>query len=139
MEQRRLNPSCSRSTDRIRRVTSLCMLQSKVKTESCYVAEELRQWKEVMISKTPPTMNHASSDEITSSINDQRVKKNSFRLAELVYSISLDYVANDTHALQALGQDIELRLEKPIDKTIFGLYNVMQREKILIFKKENPG
>jgi len=92
-----------------------------------------------MISKTPPTMNHASSDEITSSINDQRVKKNSFRLAELVYSISLDYVANDTHALQALGQDIELRLEKPIDKTIFGLYNVMQREKILIFKKENPG
>jgi tRNA G10 N-methylase Trm11 len=254
----------------------LCVLQSKVKTESCYVVEELQQWSEAIISETSPTMNHASSDEIPSSVTDQRVK-NFFRLAELVaisdstrrrknvtkaytskielmyksvadhgevarelglslgrivikrgdaralpisdntidgiitsppYSMALDYVANDTHALQALGQDITdireqfvglrggtrdrirlynddmkksldemarvlkpgkhalivignatyagsevrtvelieayaeeigLRLEKRIDKTIFGLYNVMQREKILIFKKENSG
>jgi tRNA G10 N-methylase Trm11 len=31
---------------------------------------------------------------------------------------------------------IGLRLKKAIDKTIFGLYNVMQKEKILIFKKD---
>lgn len=122
------------------------------------------------------------------------------------YSIALDYIKNDEHALEALGYDtaqmreqfIGLRgrtgdrislyredltrsldemvrvlkpggyafivignatfagnevrgdelverhginsglvLEKRIDKTIFGLYNVMQKEKILVFKKDN--
>jgi len=254
----------------------LCVLQSKVKTESCYVADELRRWNEEAFGKIPTAISQGSGDEIMSSITDERVK-NFFRLAELVaisdstrrrknvtkaytskiqlmcesvadhnevarelglslgsvdikrgdaralpignntidgiitsppYSIALDYIANDAHALQALGQDITdireqfvglrggtgdrmrlynadlkksldemarvlkpgkhalivignatyvgsevrttelieaytkeigLRLEKRIDKTIFGLYNVMQREKILIFKKEIPG
>ncbi len=122
------------------------------------------------------------------------------------YSIALDYVENDKHALSALGHDIEVirndfigvrgkgkekissynkdmensylemdrvlkngkycviiignarinkeeiktvemtinqfqkmgyKLEKKIDKIIFGLYNIMQKENILIFKKEN--
>ncbi|MGZ4904726.1 MAG: TRM11 family SAM-dependent methyltransferase [Halobacteriota archaeon] len=122
------------------------------------------------------------------------------------YSIALDYIKNDEHALEALGYDTAqmrerfiglrgrprdriplyqedlkrsldemirvlkpggyafivignatfagnevkgdelverhgtssgLALEKRIDKTIFGLYNVMQKEKILVFKKDN--
>jgi tRNA G10 N-methylase Trm11 len=121
------------------------------------------------------------------------------------YSIALDYVENDKHALSALGHDIEIirndfigvrgkgknkissynkdmekiylemdrvlkkdkycviiignarinkeeiktvemtinqfqnmgyKLERNIDKIIFGLYNIMQKENILIFKKE---
>jgi ubiquinone/menaquinone biosynthesis C-methylase UbiE len=32
--------------------------------------------------------------------------------------------------------EIGLRLTKSIDKNIFGLYNVMQKEKVLIFKKD---
>ncbi len=34
------------------------------------------------------------------------------------------------------GTDCGLVLEKRIDKTIFGLYHVMQKEKILVFKKD---
>ena len=124
------------------------------------------------------------------------------------YSIALDYIKNDAHALQALGLDtseireqfiglrgptkdrvrlydddikgcldemmrvlkpkryalivvgnatfggeslnsvdvitehaseIGLRLMKSIDKTIFGLYNVMQKEKVLIFQKDEES
>jgi DNA modification methylase len=35
--------------------------------------------------------------------------------------------------------DIGLRLTKGIDKTIFGLYNVMQKEKVLIFQKDEES
>ena len=124
------------------------------------------------------------------------------------YSIALDYIKNDAHALQALGLDtselreqfiglrgtmkeriplynediqgclnemvrvlkpnkyalivignavfggtslqstelitkhaskIGLRLTRSIDKTIFGLYNIMQKEKVLIFKKDDES
>ena len=124
------------------------------------------------------------------------------------YSIALDYIKNDAHALQALGFDtseireqfiglrgrmkdrvrlydedikgcldemmrvlkpnkyalivignavfggtslpstelitehaseIGLRLTRSIDKTIFGLYNIMQKEKVLIFKKDDES
>ncbi len=94
------------------------------------------------------------------------------------YSIALDYVSNDAHALKSLGYDLsEFRekvigvrgkgkignatyngeeiktvefivdyaqslgfvLFKNIKKIIFGLYNVMQRENILIFKRGNFG
>ena len=34
------------------------------------------------------------------------------------------------------ANEIGLRLSNSINKTIFGLYNVMQREKVLIFKKD---
>ncbi len=34
------------------------------------------------------------------------------------------------------ASEIGLRLTKSVDKTIFGLYNVMQKEKVLIFKKD---
>jgi SAM-dependent methyltransferase len=37
------------------------------------------------------------------------------------------------------ASDIGLRLTKSIDKTIFGLYNVMQKEKVLIFKKDEES
>ena len=37
------------------------------------------------------------------------------------------------------ASDIELQLTKSIDKTIFGLYNVMQKEKVLIFKKDEES
>ncbi|MFZ0926864.1 MAG: DNA methyltransferase [Halobacteriota archaeon] len=124
------------------------------------------------------------------------------------YSIALDYIKNDAHALEALGFDtseireqfiglrgrmkdrvrlydedikgcldemmrvlkpnkyalivignavfggtslqsaelitehasgIGLRLTRSIDKTIFGLYNIMQKEKVLIFKKDDES
>ena len=34
------------------------------------------------------------------------------------------------------ASDIGLQLTKSVNKTIFGLYNVMQKEKVLIFKKD---
>jgi len=34
------------------------------------------------------------------------------------------------------ASEIGLQLTNSIDKTIFGLYNVMQKEKVLIFKKD---
>jgi hypothetical protein len=34
------------------------------------------------------------------------------------------------------ADEIGLRLIRTVDKTIFGLYNVMQKEKVLIFKKD---
>jgi DNA modification methylase len=37
------------------------------------------------------------------------------------------------------ASDIGLRLTKSIDKTIFGLYNVMQKEKVLIFQKDEES
>ncbi|MGZ7180591.1 MAG: TRM11 family SAM-dependent methyltransferase [Halobacteriota archaeon] len=37
------------------------------------------------------------------------------------------------------ASDTGLRLTKSIDKTIFGLYNVMQKEKVLIFKKDEES
>ncbi len=39
--------------------------------------------------------------------------------------------------VERYGRDRGLLLEKRIDKTIFGLYNVIQKEKILVFKKDN--
>jgi SAM-dependent methyltransferase len=37
------------------------------------------------------------------------------------------------------ASDIGLQLTKSIDKTIFGLYNIMQKEKVLIFKKDEES
>ncbi|MGZ4862985.1 MAG: hypothetical protein ACXV2E_09455, partial [Halobacteriota archaeon] len=37
------------------------------------------------------------------------------------------------------ASEIGLQLTKSIDKTIFGLYNVMQKEKVLIFKKDEES
>jgi SAM-dependent methyltransferase len=37
------------------------------------------------------------------------------------------------------ASDIGLRLTNSVDKTIFGLYNVMQKEKVLIFKKDEES
>jgi hypothetical protein len=37
------------------------------------------------------------------------------------------------------ANEIGLQLTKSIDKTIFGLYNVMQKEKVLIFKKDEDS
>jgi 16S rRNA G966 N2-methylase RsmD len=37
------------------------------------------------------------------------------------------------------ASEIGLRLTNSIDKTIFGLYNVMQKEKVLIFKKDEDS
>jgi hypothetical protein len=37
------------------------------------------------------------------------------------------------------ASNIGLRLTKSINKTIFGLYNVMQKEKVLIYKKDEES
>jgi tRNA G10 N-methylase Trm11 len=37
------------------------------------------------------------------------------------------------------ASEIGLRVTNSIDKTIFGLYNVMQKEKVLIFKKDEDS
>ncbi|MGA7077050.1 MAG: hypothetical protein WBZ42_11015 [Halobacteriota archaeon] len=37
------------------------------------------------------------------------------------------------------ASEIGLRLTNCIDKTIFGLYNVTQKEKVLIFKKDEES
>lgn len=43
---------------------------------------------------------------------------------------------NTVEFMTEYANQIGLHLEKAIDKTIFGLYNVMQKEKVLIFKKD---
>ena len=257
-------------------ISPLCVLQSKVKTESIEVFSEILEWKDDILSKVNINLFNSSCkalDKAIDSISNEKVR-NFYLMAKLVavsdsvrrkkdfsksfkknlekmilsisdyidivkqlnlklgrvdimlgdsrnlplknnsidaiitsppYSIALDYVSNDAHALEALGydpkemrekfiglrgkgqerihlynEDMKKSLEemhrvlKPgkyavivignatyqgkeiktvefiikhaekvgfnlinnIDKTIFGLYNVMQRENILIFKKE---
>ncbi len=256
-------------------VSPLCVLQSKVKTESADVLPEILNWKDEVLNRVNLNLfnlENKSLDETINTIPDEKVR-NFYRMAKLVaisdnvrrkkdfsksfrknlnlmilsvrdyaeivqeldlnpgkveikmgdsrtlplkdnsidgiitsppYSIALDYVSNDAHALKVLGYDlIELRekfigvrgrgqkridlydddmrrsleemyrvlkpekyavivvgnatyqgkevktvefiidqaekigfdLVENIDKIIFGLYNVMQRENILIFKK----
>jgi tRNA G10 N-methylase Trm11 len=259
-------------------VSKLCVLQSRVKTESMRVIDEIAKWKDQLLGSSMGSSLRDFSPgsqtfkEMMNELDDKKVW-NFFKVAELIarsdekrrkknfqssfksnvermllsvedfgevieklhlklgevdihlgdsrkleisnedidgiitsppYSIALDYVKNDSHALEALGYDIgkvrdefigvrgkgtkkielynedliqsleemervlkpgkycviiignatyagqeiltveltietmtglELSLEKNIDKIIFGLYNVMQREKILIFRK----
>lgn len=256
-------------------VSPLCVLQSKVKTESIDVLPQIREWKEEIIKRIKPSLFNLEGKTIDDAINlipDEEVK-NFYRMAKLVaisdnarrgrefsnaflknlevmissisdyvdiikelnlklgrihiktgdsralslnnesidgivtsppYSIALDYVSNDAHALKELGYDLTLirekfvgvrgkgqaridlynddmknslkemfrvlkpqkyavivignatymgheiktvefiidyankigfNLVKNIDKIIFGLYNVMQKENILIFQK----
>jgi len=259
-------------------VSPLCVLQSKVKTESIEVAWEISEWKEEIKKQTKPSLfsvEGKSLDETIGSIPNEKVR-NFYTMAKLVaisdrarrgrefsqaflknldlmiasvndylgiveklklqlgkmdiktgdsralplsnetidgiitsppYSIALDYVSNDAHALKELGynlpeireefigvrgkgesridlynedmkkslgemyrvlkpskyaaivignatylgqevktiefvidyaEKIGFRLIKNLDKIIFGLYNVMQRENILIFQKRGP-
>ena len=257
-------------------VSPLCVLQSKVKTESIDVLPQILEWKEEIINRIKPSLFNLEGktiDDVINLIPNEKVK-NFYRMAKLVaisdnarrgrefsnaflknielmissvsdyveivrklnlrlgeinikagdsralplkndsidgivtsppYSIALDYVSNDAHALEELGYDISqireefvgvrgkgqkrielynedmkksinemfrvlksqkyaviiignatymgeevktvefiidyaekigFRLVKNIDKIIFGLYNVMQKENILIFIKE---
>ena len=256
-------------------ISPLCVLQSKVKTESIEVLPEILEWKEEILSKVGVNLfnlNDKALDKAIENISNEKVR-NFYLMAKLVavsdnarrkkdftksfrknldlmilsvkdyvdvakelnlklgnvdirvgnsralplennsidsivtsppYSIALDYVSNDAHALKSLGYELrELREEfigvrgkgqrridlynedmkksleemyrvlkpgkyavivignatyqgkeiktvefikdyaekigfklvKNIDKIIFGLYNVMQKENILIFKK----
>ncbi len=256
-------------------ISPLCVLQSKVKTESVYVLDEIVRWRDHIVSRLRPNLFNVegeSLDEAIASIPNEKVR-NFYLLAKLVavsdnvrrkrpfnksfvknldlmilsvkdyvdvanrlgltlgkveievsdsralpledesvdgiitsppYSIALDYVSNDAHALKALGYDLaQLRewfigvrgkgkkrielynedmkqslremhralkfgkyavivvgnatyqgkevktvefvieqaermgfeLVRNLDKIIFGLYNVMQRENVLIFRK----
>ncbi len=257
-------------------ISPLCLLQSKVKTQSIHVLPQILEWKEEILKKVEINLfnlDHKALDKTIESISDEKVR-NFYLMAKLVavsdnarrkkdftkafqknldlmilsvkdyvdivrelklelgkvdikagdsrnlplkdnsidgivtsppYSIALDYVSNDAHALKTLGYDLEklreefigvrgkgqrkidlynedmkrsleemyrvlkpekyavivignatyqgkeiktvefiidyaekigFRLVKNIDKIIFGLYNVMQKENILIFKKE---
>jgi len=257
-------------------ISPLCILQSKVKTESIEVLPKILEWKEEILSKVEVNLfnlDDKALDKTIESIPDERVR-NFYLIAKLVavsdnarrkkdfaksfrknldlmilsvkdyvdvvkelnlelgkvdikvgdsrnlpiednsidgivtsppYSIALDYVSNDAHALKTLGYDLKelrekfigvrgkgqrridlynkdmkksleeiyrvlkpkryavivignatyqgketktvefiiehaekigFRLVKNIDKIIFGLYNVMQKENILIFRKE---
>jgi tRNA G10 N-methylase Trm11 len=257
-------------------ISPLCVLQSRVKTESIDVLPQIREWKEEVTKGTRPSLFNLDGKTIDDAINlisDERVR-DFYRMAKLVaisdnarrgrefanaflknlelmissvsdyveivkklnlklgkmdikagdsralplkkesvdgivtsppYSIALDYVSNDAHALKELGYDlleireefvgvrgkgqtridlynedmkksleemfrvlkpkkyavivignatymgqevktveftidyaekIGFKLVKNIDKIIFGLYNVMQKENILIFQKE---
>jgi DNA modification methylase len=257
-------------------ISPLCVLQSKVKTESVYVLPEIIEWKEEITRSIKPSLFNLegkSIDDVIGLIPYEKVK-NFYRMAKLVaisdnarrrrefsnaflknlelmissvsdyveiikelnlklgdmdikvgdsralplenesidgivtsppYSIALDYVSNDAHALKELGYNLSeireefigvrgkgqtridlynedmkkslkemfrvlkpkkyavivignatymgqevktveftidyaekvgFKLVKNIDKIIFGLYNVMQKENILIFQKE---
>ena len=256
-------------------ISPLCVLQSKVKTESIDILPQIVEWKEEIIKRLRPSLFNLEGktiDDTINSITDQKVK-NFYKMAKLVaisdnarrqreflnaflknlelmissvsdyvqivkklglhlgkveiklgdsralpldnesidgiitsppYSIALDYVTNDAHALKELGYNLpEIReefigvrgkgqtridlynedlkkclremfrvlksknyavvvignatylgqeiktveftidyaqrlgfeLAKNIGKIIFGLYNVIQKENILIFKK----
>ncbi len=256
-------------------ISPLCILQSKVKTESIHVLSHIREWKEEITKRIRPSLFNLEGKTIDDAINlipDEKVK-NFYKMAKLVaisdnarrgrefsnaflknlevmlssvsdyveivkklnlklgemdiktgdsralplnnesidgivtsppYSIALDYVSNDAHALKELGYDLSeireefigvrgkgqrrvdlynddmkknleemfrvlkpkkyavivignatymgeevktveftinyaekigFKLVKNIDKIIFGLYNVMQKENILVFQK----
>uniref|UniRef100_A0A7C6EC73 site-specific DNA-methyltransferase (cytosine-N(4)-specific) n=1 Tax=candidate division WOR-3 bacterium TaxID=2052148 RepID=A0A7C6EC73_UNCW3 len=257
-------------------ISPICVLQSKVKTESIDVLSQIVEWKEEITKRIRPSLFNLDGKTINDCINlipDEKVR-NFYKMAKLVaisdnarrrrefsnaflknlelmissisdyveiirklnlrlgkmdinvgdsrvlplndesidgiitsppYSIALDYVSNDAHALKDLGYDLSeirekfigvrgkgqiridlynedmkkslkemfrvlkpkkyavivignatymghevktvefiiayaekigFKLVKNIDKIIFGLYNVMQRENILIFQKE---
>jgi DNA modification methylase len=257
-------------------ISPLCVLQSKVKTESIEVLPEILKWKEKILSKLSINLFNPEDKALEKAIENIPNEKvrNFYLMAKLVavsdnarrkkdfikafkknlelmilsvkdyvevvktlnlklgkinislgdsrllplkdnsidgivtsppYSIALDYVSNDAHALKTLGYDLQelrekfigvrgngqkridlynedmkrcleemyrvlrpgkyaviiignatyqgkeiktvefiiyyaekigFRLVKNIDKIIFGLYNVMQKENILIFKKK---
>jgi tRNA G10 N-methylase Trm11 len=256
-------------------ISPLCVLQSKVKTESIDVLSQIIEWKEAITKRIKPSLFNLEGKTIEDAIGliPYEKVKNFYRMAKLVaisdnarrgrefsnaflknlelmissvsdyvaivkkldlklgkmdirtgdsrtlplnnesidgivtsppYSIALDYVSNDAHALEELGYDLSeireefvgvrgkgqtridlynedmkksleemfrvlkpkkyavivignatymgqeiktveftiddaekigFKLVKNIDKIIFGLYNVMQKENILIFKK----
>jgi len=257
-------------------ISPLCVLQSRVKTESIEALPQIREWKEEVTKRIRPSLFNLDGKTIEDAINlisDEKVR-DFYRMAKLVaisdnarrgrefataflknlelmissvldyaeivkklnlklgkmdikagdsralplgkesidgivtsppYSIALDYVSNDAHALKELGynlseireefigvrgkgqtridlynedmkksleemfrvlkpkkyavivignatylgqeiktveftidyaEKIGFKLVKNIDKIIFGLYNVMQKENILIFQKE---
>jgi DNA modification methylase len=256
-------------------ISPLCVLQSKVKTESIDVLSQIGEWKEEVTKRIRPSLfnlERKTVDDVINSISDEKVR-NFYSMAKLVaisdnarrgrefsnaflknldtmissvgdyaeivkklnlklgkmdirtgdskalplnnetidgivtsppYSIALDYVSNDAHALKELGYDLSeirevfvgvrgkgqtridlynddmkrtleemfrvlkpqkcaaivignatymgqevrtveftidyagrigFKLVKNIDKIIFGLYNVMQKENILVFQK----
>ena len=164
-------------------VSPLCVLQSKVKTESIDVLPQIREWREEIIKRIKPSLFNLEGKTIDDAINlipDEEVK-NFYRMAKLVaisdnvrrgrefsnaflknlevmissisdyvdiikelnlklgrihiktgdsralplnnesidgivtsppYSIALDYVSNDAHALKELGYDLTLIREK---------------------------
>lgn len=256
-------------------ISPLCVLQSKVKTESIDVLPQIEEWKEEIIRRIRPSLFNLEGKTLDEAINLIPIEKvkNFYRMAKLVaisdnarrgkefanaflknlelmicsvsdyveiikklnlklgkmdiktgdaralpldnesidgivtsppYSIALDYVSNDAHALKEMGynllefreefigvrgkgniridlynedmkksleemfrvlkpkkyavivignatymgqevktvefiidyaEKIGFKLVKNIDKIIFGLYNVMQKENILIFQK----
>ena len=257
-------------------ISPLCVLQSKVKTESIEVLPEILEWKDKILSKIGVSLFNSEGKTLESVIKDIPNEKvrNFYLMAKLIavsdnarrkkdfiksfiknlelmilsvkdhdeivktlnlrlgkvnislgdarllplkdnsvdgivtsppYSIALDYVSNDAHALKTLGYNLQelrkkfigvrgngqrridlynedmkkclkemhrvlkagkyavivignatyqgkeiktvefvihyaekvgFKLVRNIDKVIFGLYNVMQKENILIFKKE---
>ncbi len=257
-------------------ISPLCVLQSRVKTESIDVLPEILEWKEEMLKRVNVNLFNLGGKSLDDAINEIPNEKvrNFFQMAKLVavsdnarrkrefssafrknleimilsvkdyvdvvkeldlklgkvdievgdsralplednsidgivtsppYSIALDYVSNDAHALKVLGYDLQdlrekfigvrgtgqrrielynedmreslremyrvlkpkkyaaivignatyqgreiktveflvdyatrvgFKLIKNIDKIIFGLYNVMQKENILIFQKQ---
>lgn len=259
-------------------VSPLCVLQSRVKTESVYAYPKMAELKEGISKRLNPSLFNLEEKNIDDAINEITEEKvrNFYKMAKLVaisdqarrgreftksllknidlmlssvedyceivgslnlelgrvkietgdarklpladntidgivtsppYSIALDYVENDAHALRELGHDLPelregfigvrgrgpiriqlynedikkslnemyrvlkpgkfaaivignatymgeevktvqftvagaekmgFRLIKNVDKIIFGLYNVMQKENILLFRKEKP-
>jgi len=67
------------------------------------------------------------------------LKPNKYALIVIGNAVFGGESLNSVDVITEHAGEIGLRLMKSIDKTIFGLYNVMQKEKVLIFQKDEES
>ena len=67
------------------------------------------------------------------------LKPNKYALIVIGNAVFGGESLNSVDVVTEHAGEIGLRLMKSIDKTIFGLYNVMQKEKVLIFQKDEES
>jgi DNA modification methylase len=67
------------------------------------------------------------------------LKPNKYALIVIGNAVFGGESLNSVDVVTEHAGEIGLRLIKSIDKTIFGLYNVMQKEKVLIFQKDEES
>ncbi len=67
------------------------------------------------------------------------LKPNKYALIVIGNAVFGGTSLQSTELITEHAGEIGLRLTRSVDKTIFGLYNVMQKEKVLIFKKDDES
>lgn len=101
------------------------------------------QMREQFIGLRGPTKDRVRlyDEDITGCLNEMMrvLKPNKYALIVIGNAVFGGTSLQSAELITEHASEIGLRLTRSIDKTIFGLYNVMQKEKVLIFKKDDES